>query len=99
MRLQIFSVYDKAVQAFLQPFYSRSKGEAIRSFGEAVNDKEHPFAKHAADYSLMQLGEFDDQSGIFHTADPVRVISALESLTDDPFTEDTKIKTLRPLPM
>lgn len=94
MILQIFSVYDKAVQAFMPPFYARSKGEAIRSFSEACNDEKHNFNKHAADFSLMQLGEFEDKSGIFSTAEPSRVVSALEVMLDDPFTEDKKVSRL-----
>lgn len=84
MILQIFTVYDKAVQAFLPPFYSRSKGEALRSFSEACNDTKHNFFKYAADYSLMYLGEFDDKGGCFSPVDPVRVISALEVITEAP---------------
>lgn len=82
MKLSVFAVYDKAVQAYLQPFYSRTKGEALRSFSEACNQADHNFHKHAADYSLMFLGEYDDHSGTFDASDPVRVISAFECLDD-----------------
>lgn len=65
---QCFAVRDKAVGAFLGPFFVRSKGEAIRSFGDAVNDPKHQFARHLNDYALFQLGSFDDQSGMFTPA-------------------------------
>lgn len=84
MKLQIFAVLDQAVNAFLPPFHSRAKGEAIRSFSDAVNDKEHQFFRHSTDYILFHLGEFDDGSGMFSTAEPVRVVSARECLVDDP---------------
>jgi hypothetical protein len=93
MKMQVFSVYDKAVQAYLQPFFSRSKGEALRSFTEAVNDEKTQFHKHAADYMLVFIGEFEDSSGIFDTADPCRIISALECLADDPFTPETQVRS------
>lgn len=83
MILYVFSVHDKAVNAFLQPFYCRSKGEAIRSFTEAVNDKSKPFGKHALDYALVSLGEFDDVAGQLKPSDPVRVVSALEVIEQD----------------
>jgi len=99
MIFQVFSVYDKAVSAFLPPFHARSKGEAIRSFTEACNDSKHQFNRHSSDYSLMALGEFDDNSGVFSTADPTRVVSAFEVIDDDPFTADNNVTEMRPKPL
>jgi hypothetical protein len=90
MRLKVYTVHDKAVGAFLQPFFSRSKGEAIRSFTEACNDANSQFNKHAGDYVLFELGEYDDGSSLFACSEPVRVISALECMFDDPFVKTDK---------
>jgi hypothetical protein len=91
MRLMVYSVHDKAVGAYLQPFFSRSKGEAIRSFTEACNDAKSQFNKYAADYVLFELGSYDDGSSLFACGEPLRVISAIECLFDDPFgTKDAK---------
>lgn len=93
MILHMYSVYDKAVNAYLQPFYARSKGEALRAFTEAVNDQKHTFNKHAADYTLMLVGEFDDSSGVIVPVDPRRIVGAIECLVpDDPFTPETEIR-------
>lgn len=78
MRFQVFSVRDNAVEAFLPLFLVRNKGEAIRSFTQAVNDSSHQFAKHREDYTLFHLGEFDDVSGVMLPTEPVRVLSAVE---------------------
>lgn len=61
--LKIYSVYDSATMAYLQPFYCRSHGEAIRSFTDAANTAEHNFHKHADDYILFHLGDFNDATG------------------------------------
>lgn len=79
MILKVFTVYDSATLAFLPPFFCRSKGEAIRSFTQAVMDEGHQFAKHKSDYALFELGEFDDSSAAIAVSQvPVRVITALE---------------------
>lgn len=78
MKLQVYTVFDKAVNAFLQPFYCRSKGEAIRSFTEACSDGKSNFAKYPLDYFLVHVGEYDDSNAIFTTHDPVRIVSANE---------------------
>lgn len=79
MKMYAFSVFDGAVNAFLPVFFARSKGEAIRSFTTAVGDDTHQFAKHRTDYSLFQVGEFDDLSGLLSgPVVPERVLSASE---------------------
>lgn len=83
MKLMVFTVLDKAVQAYMQPFFCRTRGEAVRSFTDAVNDVKSNFNRHAADYTLMAVGEFDDQSGVFTSVEPVRIIGAVECLVDD----------------
>lgn len=83
MILKVFALYDKAVNAYLQPFYCRSLGEAIRSFTELSNDKSTNVARHPTDFDLMYLGEYDDSAGIFATASPARIIGATEVLKED----------------
>lgn len=70
MILLVYSVYDSKVQAYATPFLQRSKGEALRGFQEAANNSEINISRHPADYSLMELGTYDDQVGQFknHTA-------------------------------
>lgn len=99
MKLQIFSVYDRQVNAFLQPFYCRTQGEAIRSFTEAVNDPNKPFGKYATDYALMGLGEFDDNSGSFLVHDPVRIIAANEVIEEEIMAPQASTNGGRRMPM
>lgn len=65
MKLKIFAVYDSKAEAFLQPMFFQSKGVAIRAFSSAANSVEHDFHRYAGDYSLFELGEFDDSNAFF----------------------------------
>lgn len=85
MKLQVYTVFDKSVGAYLQPFFSRAKGEALRSFTEACNDKASNFNKYSLDFTLVLLGEWDDVAGQFTTHDPIRVIGANEVVVDEVF--------------
>lgn len=76
----VFTVRDNAVGAFLPPFFVRSKGEAIRAFSSSVNESGHQFNKYAGDYTLYELGEYDDLGGVFASVEPARVVGALEVL-------------------
>lgn len=65
MNTLIFTVFDSKAEAFLNPFYSNAVGLALRSFEAACNDATHDFHKYAADYTLFQLGTFNQESGTF----------------------------------
>ncbi len=65
MKLKVFSVFDSKAEAFIQPFYSQTTGTAVRSFEQALQNEDHEFRKFAADYTLFELGEFDQQTGSF----------------------------------
>lgn len=66
MIYKIFTVFDSKVEAYLTPFFMRSKGEAIRRISELVADSKHDFSKYPADYTLFELGEyFDDTGGLY----------------------------------
>lgn len=64
-KLSVFAVYDSKVQAFASPFFMRAKGEAVRAFQEAVNDPSTSLCKYPEDFSLMELGEYDESTGQF----------------------------------
>lgn len=79
MKQKIFSVFDSAAQAYLPPFCLHNRGMAIRVFGDMVARPEHAFAMHPADYTVFELGEFDDATGMFVLLDgPEKVIGGLE---------------------
>lgn len=84
MILKIFAAYDRAAAAYLQPFFAPTTGLAIRSFHDAVNDSNHQFNKHADDYTLYLLGEFNDSDGSFTCPrEPEKIISAADTRYKD----------------
>lgn len=63
MKLLAFSIYDAAAEAFLAPSFVPTKGMAMRSFADAVNEEGHQFGRHAADYTLFHVGFFHEDKG------------------------------------
>lgn len=64
-KIKMFTVYDVKAEAFLVPFFMRSTGEALRAFEAAVNDPSSAFCRHPGDFTLFELGEFEDNTGQF----------------------------------
>lgn len=61
----VFSVFDSKAAAYLPPFYAPTAGSALRSFMDAISKADHPFGKYPEDYTLFELGSFDDSTGKF----------------------------------
>lgn len=62
MIMKIFSVFDSKAEAYMMPFFQQSRGQAIRMFTDTVNDKESLLNKHAADFTLFEIADFDDSN-------------------------------------
>ena len=65
MILKIFAVYDQAADAYLMPFFDHNRGRALRGFSELVNSPDHQFGKYAADFTLFEIGAWNDEDCIF----------------------------------
>lgn len=61
---RIFAIYDSKAEAYLQPFFAKTKSDAIRSITSLVNDPAHNFHKWATDFTLFELAMFDEDKGV-----------------------------------
>lgn len=79
MKHVVCAVWDEKVQSFLRPFFAPRLGAAIRMFSDEVENKESPMFAHPEDYSLFELGEWNDEDGMYKevAAIPRKVITAL----------------------
>lgn len=73
MRHGVFSVRDTKADAFYPPFISQNAGTACRALSDHVNNPGHLFAVHSVDFTLYQIGDFDDVSGGMSPCDPVEI--------------------------
>ncbi len=78
MKMIAFAIYDAAAEAYLPPMFLDTKGMAIRSFQDAVNDENSAFSRHAADYTLFHVGFFDMSSGLLEAVTPDQMGNALQ---------------------
>lgn len=100
MKLRVYAVLDKAVQAYLQPLVFRAEGEALRAFYDAVSAEGTPFAKHKHHYAFCFLGYYDDNLGTFMSQSPVAVaegatIQAMMAQPEEEWTAPIKPDDLR----
>jgi len=60
MLMSVFAIYDSGISTWLPPLYARNKGEIMRWFSEAVNDSTSKLAKHPSDFTIFEIGTWDD---------------------------------------
>ncbi|AXL14703.1 nonstructural protein [Microviridae sp.] len=63
MEHKAFSVFDDKANCFMPPFFQHTTAMANRVFADAVRTKDHPFQTNPDDYTLYEIGTFDDTSG------------------------------------
>lgn len=79
----LFAIYDQAAKVYMRPYPAPSTGEAIRDFIDQVNEKGTPLNKHPEDYSLWEVGVFDDQDATITSANPPKcLVKAHEAITN-----------------
>lgn len=75
----VFVVYDSAAEAYGLPFYQRTIGEALRGFSQAVKDPNSQLSRSPADFTLFEIGHFDEFSGTIEMYDAKKSLgTALE---------------------
>lgn len=65
MLFKVYSVWDSCINAYLQPLFFLTKGQAIRSLTEEVNKPDSDFCKYSDQYVLFELGTFENTDGKF----------------------------------
>lgn len=84
MITKLFTVFDQKAMTYLPPFTGHNKAVGERSFSDAVNQPGHAFNMHPMDYTLIILGDFDDQSGRVIPLDiPLNVGSGVQYVKGD----------------
>jgi len=63
MKNLIFAIYDSKARAYHQPFFSPTLETGQRAFMSSVQESNSYLHKFSEDYTLFQIGEWDDVNG------------------------------------
>lgn len=71
MKLRLYSVYDKLMGVYLNPFPARADVEATRQLKASMDDPQLSktgIVTNPGDYDLVHIATFDDETGIIESA-------------------------------
>jgi len=80
--VKVYAVYDAKAAAFGNPVFQSTEGIMRRNFEDACSDPKSPLVQHSADYSLYEIGSYDQNSGKLEAIQPpVFIIAASTVVT------------------
>lgn len=83
--MKIFCVYDCKVESFGTPLFFKTKGDALRGFSEVANDLKTQIGKYPADFTLFEMGDYDENKGKFILySTPTSIACAIEFVKEMP---------------
>lgn len=83
MILKAFSLLDMKTGIFNVPFFMAHVGQAVRACMDLGRDTSTTVGRHPADYQLVEIGTYDDQTGVL-AAIPPQALGTVASLLPEP---------------
>jgi hypothetical protein len=74
MLMCVCTLRDEVLSTFARPMFTRNVAEATRSFTIEANNAESEIFKHSSDYSIWELGTYDDDTASFSLLPQPRLI-------------------------
>jgi hypothetical protein len=68
--LKAFSIFDNKAHIYHAPFFQSHLAMAMRMVEELVNDPKTMLHRHPGDYELIEVGSFDDSTGLMTDLNP-----------------------------
>lgn len=96
MMYKCFTVWDAKAKLHLQPFFSRSIPEALRSIRNLCLEDGHTFNVNSEDYSLLCIGEYSEEAGTLHPEKTPFVLCRLEQLKSGQMDENVDLQRRPP---
>lgn len=78
MEVKVYSIKDAKAGYFHSPIFANNPAQAQRTFHSIVNDPQSPISKYPEDYSLWQLGVWDNVTGFIKGQEPSHLCTAMD---------------------
>lgn len=80
MKTKIYTLRDEVAQFYLPTFPMKTEGEAIRAMLTTAKNPETQFHSSPADFTLYEIGTFDDNSGQYEMYQDKKRLGSIQDL-------------------
>jgi len=74
--MKLYTIRDTKALFYGNPFVAHNAGDATRSFQQAANDAQTTIYKNPSDFELVEIAEYDTQTGVITPQDHVSLGTA-----------------------
>jgi len=89
MKHMMFVIYDSKADAYMQPWFLTTEPMAARVFSDLINDPESNAGRHPEDYTLFNIGNFNDQTAEINWNAPVTLGNGIQFIQNTGLSETT----------
>src|SRR4051812_28446427 len=83
-KYKVFAPFDSKLSVWMNPMFFLHAGQAERTWRELANDPQTMVCKHPGDFTLFQIGFFDDESGLLEPIHPAVQLMTAVAAKDSP---------------
>lgn len=73
--MKIFTILDSKAKAYMTPFFQKNEDVAVRVLEQACNEQGHIFNTNPEDFSLFQIGIFNEDTGEIVPHPPEHIVN------------------------
>lgn len=84
MRRPVLAIYDSKAELYGEPIVAVAVGVVVREFADRCSDGKSEYWKHPEDFTLFQIGVYDDSEGKLIAQVPVSLGNGVTFRTDGP---------------
>lgn len=85
--MKLYTIKDTKADYYHLPTTYRNAGEAVRAIENALKQKETLFAQNSEDFSLFEIGTFDESTGTLHTVNKKHICDLTELVPKQEITQ------------
>lgn len=80
MKTKVFTILDSKASVYGVPFFLQNEAVAVRMFTDLTNDPKSQIAQHPEDYTLYEIGAYEDANALLIPNDKPRPVILASSL-------------------
>lgn len=79
MTFSILATYDSKAECFHTPFFLPNDAMGERVFRQMCQDPDHQFSLNPEDYTLFNIGTYNDQDGSIQSTPATAIINGIQA--------------------
>lgn len=86
--IKLYTIFDKKMELHQEIIVSQNVSTVTRTIGEAANDPKSILCRHSTDYSLWEIGEYNQETGTIEAREKPHFVTNISELKTKEITNE-----------